>query len=360
MEHFGSTEAICRAHPRELAQLRGVSVAQAERVRRAVDEADPDAERHAMDAHGARAILLGDDDYPTLLASIHDPPLMLAVRGSIDPVDQVALAVVGSRRCTAYGREQASRLAGLLGEQGLTIISGGARGIDAAAHTGAMRHGGRTIAVLGCGLARTYPPEHGDLFDRIAERGAVVSELPMHAPPKAEHFLPRNRIVAGMSLGVLVVEAARRSGALSTARQAADMGREVFALPGRADSASSDGCHMLIRHGSATLVTQPAHVMEALGHIASPLIVGALETSRSTAPAASPRTPPLAEAPVESAADALVDGVERRICAELQEPRTIDELIDATGLDASELMTALTMMELRGVVQRQGASFRRA
>ncbi len=319
-------------------------------------EADTDAERDEIRRAGAHVVLLGDEDYPPLLARIHDPPPMLYIRGELIERDCLALAVVGSRRCTAYGREQAARLAGLLAERELTIVSGGARGIDTAAHEGALRHAGRTIAVLGCGLSRAYPPENAELFDRIAEHGAIVSELPMRFPPLAENFLPRNRLIAGLSLGVLVIEAAKRSGALSTARQAADMGREVFALPGRVDSPTSDGCHQLIRAGSAALTTGPADIMDSLGRVASPLLIGALS-------AESKRPTDVDTVNSESVDSVTIQGLsetQHTLYQALEEAMPLDELLARTGLAPEAALSDLAVMEIRGVVRRQGSAFTRA
>jgi DNA protecting protein DprA len=223
----------------------------------------------------AVALLCPDDDaYPALLKEIPDPPAVLYVRGAFEPRDLNAVAIVGSRKCSYYGREQAERFAALLAGAGFSVISGGARGIDSAAHRGAMSHAhGRTIAVLGSGIDVPYPPENAPLFEEIAKRGAVVSEYPLGTPPLKDNFPRRNRIVSGMSRGVLVIEADIKSGALITARQACDdHSRPVFALPGRVDNALSDGPHLLIRDG-AVLTTKLEDIIENLG----PLPHGASE-----------------------------------------------------------------------------------
>ena len=291
------------------------------------------------------AVLLSTDDgrYPQLLKLIPDPPPLLYVRGELRDTDAVALAVVGARKCTHYGREQADRLAGLCAEAGLCIVSGGAYGIDTAAHRGAMRVKGRTMAVLGSGLANPYPEAHIELFDQIAGgAGAVVSEFPMTTPPAAENFPRRNRIISGMALGVLVVEAATRSGALITARLAVEEhGRDVMALPGRVDSMASAGCHKAIREGWATLVTSAADILDALGEAGQ--VLKAAVSTEGEAPGA-----PLDQNLTES---------QRKIVDVLDEPMALDQLAGATGLAMHVIQADLTMLEIRGTVRRDAGRF---
>ena len=252
---------------------------------------------------------------------------------------------MGSRRCSFYGREQAERFGALLGGAGVTVISGGARGIDSAAHRGAMSHPhGRTLAVLGSGVNVAYPPENASLFEQIAARGAVISEYPIDTPPLAENFPKRNRIVSGMSRGVLVVEADERSGALITARQAGvDQGRTVFALPGRVDNALSIGPHQLIRDG-AILVTKLEDILEDLG----PLPVEAMEESDAApVPIAAP-TPIVAARPMVELSD-----VQDRIVSQLSaDPIGVDAIAERSGLDVSAIVPQLTVLTLRGVIKR--------
>src|SRR5439155_14814585 len=207
-----------------------------------------------------------------------DPPAVLYVKGALEPRDLNSVAMVGSRRCSFYGREQSERFAALLAGAGITIVSGGARGIDSAAHRGAMSHPqGRTIAVLGCGVDVVYPPENANLFEEIATRGALISEYPLGTPPLKDNFPRRNRIVSGLSRGVLVVEADERSGALITTQQAIeDHSRPVFAIPGRIDNPLSAGPHTLIRDG-AVLTESITQILDNLGPlpegIAQPQII---------------------------------------------------------------------------------------
>jgi len=308
--------------------------------------------------------------YSVLLKTIPDPPLVLYVKGTLEPRDLNAVAIVDSRKCSSYGREQAERFAALLGGAGVTVISGGARGVDSAAHRGALSHpDGRTLAVLGCGVNIVYPPENTSLFEQIAGRGAILSEYPIDTPPLAENFPKRNRIVSGLSRGVLIVEADERSGALITARQAGvDQGRPVFALPGRVDNKLSLGPHQLIRDG-ATLVTKLEDILEDLG----PLPHEAMEQSPSSAPATETLFEETSDAgsevPRRAGSDAQaskpliqLSATQQQIIEHLTtDPISIDTLIDRTALDASVILRELTFLSLKGAVQRvDGQKYRRA
>lgn len=225
---------------------------------------NPEKEIETCEKLGVRLLSWFDSDYPRLLKEIYDPPLVLYIKGSLVENDQAALAIVGTRRPTFYGRTQTKRFARELAEAGLTIVSGFAKGIDQIAHEAALEVSyGRTIAVLGCGIDVKYPSASEELFERIAERGTVISEFPLGTQPRAEHFPKRNRIISGLSLGVLVVEAALRSGSLISAHEAAEQGREVFAIPGPVDQLTSQGAHKLLKEGAA-LVETPSDVLEGL------------------------------------------------------------------------------------------------
>lgn len=344
-QRFGADAAVLSASARQLAEIEGVGAATAGAIRRGLEEADPRAEREAMTAGGVKLILREDADYPPLLGAIDGPPEGLWIRGRLEEADHLALAIVGSRRCTSYGREQAGRFAALLAQSGLTIVSGGALGIDGESHRGALRVGGRTIAVLGCGLGVCYPQEHADLFARIvASGGAMLSEHPMNAAPLATNFPRRNRIISGLSLGVLVIEAAARSGALITARLAAEEhGREVMALPGRVDSPASAGCLKLLRDGAAGLVTDHADVLtqlDASGH----LLRGALESAGLTGATESST---LFDATLTEGQEAVV-----RALADAQGPLSPDQLAARTQRPMSELMADLTLLQIRGRIRR--------
>ncbi len=372
LESLGSPQAILAAHPAMLASVEGIGTHRANQiVAHAVRTEKPAREELALaQEHGVTVVAQDDPRYPPALRTITDPPLVLYVRGELVERDAVAVGVVGARQCTLYGREQASRFGHDLAAMGLTVISGGARGIDTGAHLGALRAKGRTVVIQGCGLLHTYPPENKELYERIVreEGGAIISELPLDAPPTKENFPPRNRIIAGMSLGVLVVEANLRSGSLITARlAAADYGREVFALPGRVDSAASAGTHHLIKSGSAHLVESVEDILEHLGEVGAALRgrkeekVGVAaapkpeKTPFSTAKEPSPEKPQSADEPRPGTFTSLQ---ERILGAIPTSGATIDELLEATGLGAPVLMAELTMLQIRGTLKRgAGNSF---
>jgi len=234
-------------------------------LRQRVQRCDPLRQRDQMDALGAGLVLIEDDDYPAMLAASSDPPLALWIRGQLQREDAWSVAVVGSRRATAYGIEQAGRFAAAFAAAEIAVVSGAARGIDGEAHRGALRAEGRTVAVVGGGLAEPYPPEHRELLDEIvASGGAVISECPVDAPATPDRFPSRNRVLAGLSAATLVVEAATRSGAMITAGLAIEAGRACMAVPGPVHSGRSAGCHRLIQSMQAVLVESPDDAMHCL------------------------------------------------------------------------------------------------
>ncbi len=351
VERAGSAEAACAMKAADLRELDGIGPARApavaEAIRRAADDVD---EQLAITTQFDALILTPDaPEYPELLKAIYDPPVVLFCRGPFEPRDLFAVAIVGSRRCSIYGREQAERFGSMLAGAGITVISGGARGVDSAAHRGALRHpAGRTIAVLGSGLDQPYPRENLPLFDEIAARGCVISEYPFGTPPEAQNFPRRNRIISGLSRGILVVEADERSGALITARVAADdHNRPVFAIPGRIDNSMASGTNQLIRDG-ATLVTKLDDILDGLGPLPNSIVAG----ESPQPPAASLQT---------AAASSSLTPTQSRILAELTiEPTTIDQLVEVTNLDASTLLRELTFLSLKSLVRRvDGHAFQR-
>ncbi len=353
IESLGSPEAVIGASVSKLAGVRGIgsttAASIASHLHASIDRVDEELARIA-DA-GAYVVAIGDPRYPSMLAPTPGAPPVLMVRGVFDHqrANRYTCAIVGSRSCSVYGSEQAARFAAALAGAGITVVSGGARGIDTAAHRGAMSAGGRTAVVLGCGIAQAYPPENKDLFDEIVERGgAVISELPVDAPPDAKNFPARNRIISGLSLGVLVIEAGRKSGALITARHATEEhGREVMGLPGRVDSPASAGTLELLKNG-AHLVTGPGDVLSILEGDAFHLYSGT-HAAKTGSPALAP---PPAPAPSSDA-----DEPTRALLAALGEPRTGDELAEAVGVEPGELRAKLTMLEIQGRVRREGSRF---
>lgn len=349
VEAAGGAEAACKASSALVQSLEGIGPATSRQIldslRKSADAAMAELDRAA--ACRASVICLEDQAYPTLLKSIPDPPCVLYVRGDLQPRDLNAIAIVGSRRCSFYGREQAERFGALLAGAGMTIVSGGARGIDSAAHRGALAHPlGRTFAVLGCGIDIAYPPENTELLSQIAARGAIISEHPLGTPPVAENFPRRNRIISGLARGVLVIEADQRSGALITARLACEEhGRPVFALPGRVDNRLSAGPHQLIRDG-ATLVRNLEDVLDGLGPLPQEAVEPTLFDRQREA---DPDEPPA------QASSAELSDSQRAILGQIDaDPTSVEQIAQRTCLPVSQVLQELTFMSLKGVVRRVG------
>ncbi|MCD6364247.1 MAG: DNA-processing protein DprA [Planctomycetes bacterium] len=342
LDAFGGIEKFWSAGPAQWRQVSGVGEAKAAAIA-AVTHQQVDEELSEAASRDVKIFCPLDEGYPAALKAIHDPPPVLYVRGELEAADAMAMAVVGARRCTHYGLEQAERFGQLLARAAFTVVSGGARGIDTAAHRGALAASGRTIAVMGCGLSTTYPQENADLFERIIaeRRGAVVSELPMRTAVLAGNFPTRNRIISGLSLGVLVVEAARRSGSLITARIADEQGRNVFAVPGRVDSPMSWGVNELIRDG-AVLVQNLDDILGDMGRVGEQMAC---------------------EEPADdiAAVPAGLDETQSKLITTLgRDERSLDELVRATDIPSGRAASAMTMLVLRGLIeQRPGNVFAR-
>ncbi len=290
----------------------------------------PAAELDSLARHGVQAITQADPDYPELLREIYLPPMVLYVRGTLVPEDAWAVSIVGTRKATAYGYQVTEQLARGLASSSVTVISGLARGIDTAAHKTALSvSGGRTIAVLGCGLDISYPPENARLAARICEQGALISEFPLGTQPEPTNFPIRNRVISGLSLGVVVIEAPKHSGALITTRFALEQNRQVFAVPGHIYSKASEGTNALIQAG-AKLVMSVEDILDELK---------------------------LQQAPQQQEMRALlpttgVEGALLALLAAASEPQHIDELCRASALPTAEVSSALVMLELKGLVQQ--------
>ena len=343
LERFGSAGKVLGAAESTLRDVPGVGGRLAEKIARARHEVDASGELDLCRERGVRPVARGAEGYPPPLEDIPDPPSLLYVRGTIEPADQLAIALVGSRKCTPYGIRIAERLAASLARVGLTVVSGLARGIDAAAHRGALTAGGRTIAVLANGLAEVYPPEHEGLAREVAAAGALISESPMRQEPIAGLFPQRNRVISGLSLGVVVVEASPKSGSLSTAKHAMEQNREVFAVPGPVDSLASRGCHYLIRDG-ARLVETVDDILEELGPLVREIRAGPGEPA------------------VRHPAELSLSDQERSLLNRLDDhPVAVDALIVASGLTPSQVMATLSVLEMRRLVRRlPGPAFVRA
>ncbi|MCU0723785.1 MAG: DNA-processing protein DprA [Planctomycetes bacterium] len=333
---FGSLEAASRAPVPALLEVPGVG----DGIARALEETrasfDPEEELRRARELGVSLLTPGDPDYPPLLAEIADPPALLYAKGTPSWSARPFVAVVGTRRCTLYGRLQAERLAAGLAAAGIGVASGLARGVDTAAHGAALGAGGWSAAVLGCGLDGCYPPENAKLKEALSGRGAVCSEFAFGTPPLRSNFPRRNRVISGMSLGVVVVEAARDSGSLITARFAADQNREVFAVPGKIDSVRSSGVNSLIKEG-AKLVEGVEDILEE--------IAGRL-----------PALPAPAPAPAAGGAAAPAPGLEGKPAAVLgalgAEPLGIEEVIERSGLPAGEVAGVLFVLEMKGLARQ--------
>lgn len=325
--HLGSVHAIFEATRAALLEAEGIGPAVANAITSQRDTVPWQAELEKAATAGARLVTPVDGEYPRQLLEIHDPPLALYVQGTLEARDKHGIAVVGTRRPTHYGRETTERLTAQLSQAGVTILSGLAQGIDFHAHETALKVHGRTLAVLGSALDQLYPPEHKDLARRITGSGAVITEFPFGRPPDKTTFPMRNRVVSGLSRGVLVVEAGHGSGALITANQALEQGRTVFAVPGRIDSPASHGTNSLIKHG-AKLVMRVEDILEEFEALIPAGVLDRAETARS------PR-------PTLSAEEELIT----KVLAEGEQD--VDGLIRTTGLKPQVVSALLIGLEMK-------------
>lgn len=327
---FGSPREILGASAAQLRSVEGIGPEISESIVRWEQNVDLAGELARIADFGARVLTRDDPEYPALLREIHDPPVVLYVWGELTPRDQEAVGIVGSRKTSTYGLECAKKLSYQLAYAGLTVVSGLARGIDTAAHQGALAAKGRTVAVLGSGLLNLYPPENRSLAERIATSGAVVTEFPMLVSPDTQTFPRRNRIVSGWSQSLLVIEAGLRSGALITAGQAADQGRSVYAVPGPIDRATSAGTNRLIQQG-AKLVTSAADLLEDLQIF-------------------SPGAAPLESAPARTLD---FDDNERAVYDSINDGETgIDAIATKSNLPAGVVSSTLLVLEMKRLVKR--------
>lgn len=334
----GDPTALWAASPAEWRErVPGLTAKNIDRLAE-IQRQDLSKDRAALDRSGAHIVAWGDACYPVNLRPLPDAPPVLFVRGGLQPEDKFSVAIVGSRRATSYGLSLSRRFAADLAARGLTVVSGGARGVDTLAHRGTLEGGGRTIAYLGCGVDVHYPKDNRRLFDEIADgRGAVVSEFPMGTQPEPWRFPARNRLISGTSLGVLVIESPIDSGSLITAREAGDQGRDVFAIPGPIDGGRNAGCHKLIQDG-AKLVETVEDITDELGVLSlrSP-------DSDEERPALSSPPAPIPNLPPE----------QRRVLDLLTlQPRHVDSMIAESGLTSPQVSGILTLLEMRGLAKR--------
>ena len=337
LERFGSPEAVLDAEPSKLQGVPGVGPKIARNITAAGDEVDVDGVIALCRQSGVRILTGSDGEYPRMLREIPDPPAVLFVRGGFQPQDALAIAVVGTRHATQYGLRQAEDLGASLSRAGLTVVSGLARGIDSAAHRGALSAAGRTLAVLGSGVLNVYPPEHEKLAAEVVQHGALLSESPPQAAPVPGAFPQRNRIISGLALGAVIVEAGDRSGALITARLAMEQGREVFAVPGRVDGRAARGCHRLIRDG-AKLVETADDVLEELG----PLVEAAPRDDGHV---------------VRHPAELMLNELEQQVLAAVETDATpIDTIVTQTGLPVARVLSTISVLEMRRLVRRLSGS----
>lgn len=353
LERLGSPQAILAAPLRDLLAVPGIGEEMASHIADWENRIDLAEERCRIADHGISLLTLDDPSYPAALRTIHDPPFLLYMKGTITPADAASVGVVGSRRTTHYGREQAKKLSFQLARAGFTIVSGLARGIDTAAHEAALAAGGRTLAVLGSGIGNVYPPENQALADRIAESGAVLSEFPVLYVPDKQSFPLRNRIVAGLSQGLLVVEAPAWSGALITANSALEQGRSVFAVPGPIDRPTSEGCHRLIQQG-AKLVCSAEDVVDELGLEINSLPLDFSAPASENSPSGSDAPPPARHVELSELERCLLDQL-------ADGDATLDRLAETVTAPPGRLAAALLQLEMKRLVrQLPGKTFSKA
>ena len=334
LEHFGDAPAILRASRGQLLQVRGIGEDTADAIARWEQTTDLSAELKRIAEFGCHVVTQADPEYPERLREIYDPPVVLYVKGALSAKDKNSVAMVGSRMTTHYGIEVARKLAYQLAYLGVTVVSGGARGIDTASHQGALSSKGRTIAVLGTGINLVTPPENVKLFEQIAANGALITQFPFNRPADKQSFPIRNRIVAGMTLGTVVVEANLTSGALITANFATEYGRQVFAVPGRIDSPRSKGCHDLIKKG-AKLCEGAEDILSEFEYLFPP----------------SNKPPSVADTGVLPALE-LGENEQKVYGVLSKEEVHADEVIHQSGLPPSAVSVALLSLEMKRLIRQ--------
>ena len=353
---FGSAEKSIAATSAELAQIDGLTPDVRQQLIDGRSRVPLAQELELIDQHQCHIVTINDDTYPSLLKQIDDPPVLLYITGDFPLQDTPSIAIVGSRSPTEYGKTTSQQLSYQLAERGITIVSGFARGIDTCVHRGALEAGGRTVAVFGCGLSIIYPETNRGLAAEIIESGALVSEFPMTMPPRGKNFPRRNRVISGLTLGTLVVEASERSGSLITARHAAEQGREVFAVPGQIFSGVSRGTHSLINQG-ATLINSVDDLLDALPQNYTQILGGeSLEPPSAKQPdkTARPQSVEKRSTPTpQPKANINLTPDEQVVLSAMEADSVhIDEITRVTQLPIGKVSSLLVMLELKGIVQQ--------
>ena len=356
---FGSAERALQATPDELRKIDGLSPAICDLLIRKPVLYPIERELELIDEYGCQVLTLYDAAYPSRLKEIDTPPLVLYIRGELIPDDSLSISLVGSRDAKDYGRKVSYRLSYQLAQRGLTVVSGFAKGIDTAAHRGALEAGGRTIAVMGNGLSVIYPAANRNLIEKIEASGALISEFPIAVAPKPRNFPRRNRIISGLTLGTVVVEASNRSGALITARLATEQGREVFAVPGEIFSELSMGTHKLINDGAKLISTVDDLLNELPQHALSQVQLPEVESSqeppveKNDTKLAAPQPPSEVQQPVQSVPPPDLTPDEKTVFEAIEVPTShIDTIIRTTQLPIGLVSSVLLMLELKGIVQQ--------
>ncbi|MDP2904917.1 MAG: DNA-processing protein DprA [Candidatus Omnitrophota bacterium] len=356
LEKFKTPKAILEASLGDIAEVENVGWGVAKRIVEGREKVDLDRQVELIEKNNVRLIPSNSEFYPANLKAIYDPPLVLFVKGEILPQDYFSIAIVGTRLASFYGRTMSEKLSRQLAEKGFTVVSGGARGIDTFSHRAALKAKGRTLAVLGCGLDITYPPDNKKLFDEITGHGALISEFPLRTEPEKGNFPMRNRIISGLSLGVVVIEAPHKSGALITVTHANDQGREVFSVPGHADSFVSKGTNQLLREG-AKLVESADDIIEELEPI---LISKIAEFKTNQLESGQKEQIPFVSGGRKTQPDlrsadeaACVAGEEEQVKSLLRdEPVCLDEMVEKTNFDIPRLSGILLRLQIKKLVRQ--------
>lgn len=340
LEKFGAPKAILEAPLKDIAEVENIGIGVAKKIVEGRGRVDLSRQIKLIEKNNITLIPLNSEAYPANLKSIFDPPLVLFVKGEILPQDYFSIAIVGTRLASFYGRTMSEKLSRQLSEKGFTIVSGGARGIDTFSHQSALKTKGRTFAVLGCGLDIVYPPENKKLFEEIAKRGALISEFPLSIGPNKQNFPMRNRIISGLSLGVVVIEAPLKSGALITVTHAAEQGREVFSVPGKADSFVSKGTNQLLRDG-AKLVESADDIIEEL----EPVLKSKISQLKANLPESTEEKHVFAQPRLPDAEAKLYNLLSSG-------PLELDDIIAKSRLTVSAAVSMLTTLQLKKLIKQ--------